>query len=652
MTLHRAGQADLAEVAYRELLAEDLDDAETKDLLGVLLGQQARHLEALVLHNDAVRLRPRSARFRANLGTTLISLQRHEDAVGAFSVACDLEPDSHELHVDRGTALALLDRHVEAMEAFRTSLRISPANCPGWIGLGQSAQALGKTTEALKAFREAASLEPRNALAHANCGAVLSELGEHTAAVRACQVAVECDPGSVDVRLNLASALMVSGSTDHAEAAYRAAIEIDAGRPQAHIGLADVHYALGGLDESMSSLDRALILDPDNLVALCNLGRIKVEIGEFAEAESLYRRALRSCPEHGPAWIGLAETRKFTSGDVELATMSRLLKDPLLGQRYRIEIGFAYAKACDDAGHFAAGGSLLVETNALARLTFHYDVSDDEKRMREIEEIVDAGLVAGWSAAGSDSSRPIFIVGMPRSGTTLLEQMLSSHPLVHGAGELADLPRLARSALPGDCPRHMIGLNPESVSRVGREYLRTLDRIDHESRHVIDKLTTNFEYVGLIAAMFPNATILHCERDALDTCWSCFQRPFSDGKFWSYDRAEIARYYRAYRRLMDHWIRVLPGRVHTIQYEMLVADPERVLRELLNLTRLPWDAASLRFYSNLRPVKTASASQVRRPLYSTSIGRSRRYGSLLDPLVSGLSGIVDATAARSFPVES
>ncbi len=652
MTLHRSGQTDLAEAAYRELLAEDQEDAETRDLLGVLLGQRARHLEALEMHLDAVRLNARSARFQANLGTTLIALRRYEDALVAFSAACDLEPDSPELQVDRGTTLALLGRHEEAKEAFRKGVRIDSANFAAWIGLGQSEQALGETRDALRSFREAAALQPRNALAHANSGAVLAELGDYPAAVRACQLAVECDPGAVNVRLNLASAWLVSGSIDDAEDAYRAAMALDASQPEGHMGLADAHYARGDYEKSVDCLEQALDLDRNNLTALCNLARIKVEIGEFAEAERLYRRALDFRPAHGPAWIGLAETRKFTAADAEMGVMSRLLKDPLLDPRARVQIGFAYAKACDDAGDFATAGSILVAASGLARSKIHYDVADDETRMREIEEIVDARLIARWGVAGSASIRPMFIVGMPRSGTTLLEQMLSSHPLVHGAGELAELPRLVRSQLASDNPRCLTGLDPESVGRAGREYLRALDRINPEARHVIDKLTVNFEHVGLIAAMFPKAAILHCERDALDTCWSCFQRPFTDRQFWSYDLAEIARFYRAYRRLMDHWNRVLPGRLHTIRYEMLVTDPERSLRETLDKLGLPWDATCLQFFSNRRPVKTASASQVRRPLYSTSIGRSRFYGSLLDPLVSGLSGIIDSAESSSFPAGS
>ncbi len=642
LTLHRNGQADLAEIAYRELLAEDQDDAETKDLLGVLLGQRARHLEALELHLDAVRLDPRNARFRANLGTTLTALGRHGDAVGAFSIACNLDLSSPEYHVDKGATLALLDRHVEAKAAFRSGLRIDPANFAAWIGLGQSAQALGETRDALKSFREAAALEPRSALAHANCGAALSELGDHNAAVRAYRVAVGCEPQSVDVRLNLASALLVSCLIDDAEEAYRAVTALDSSRLEAHLGLANAYYARGEHENGVRSLERALDLDSNNLVALCNLGRIKVEIGQFSEAESLYRRALNSCPVHGPAWIGLTETRKFTADDAELGTMSRILKDPLLKRLARVQIGFAYAKACDDAGDFATAGSILVETSALARSTIDYDVADDERAMRKIEEIVDATTIARWREAGSASIRPIFIVGMPRSGTTLLEQMLSSHPLVHGAGELADLPRLVRSTLFADLPRQLIDMDSKSIARVAQEYLQALDRINPEARHVTDKLTTNFEYVGLIATMFPKAMILHCERDALDTCWSCFQRPFVDGQFWSYDLAEIARYYRAYRRLMYHWKRLLPGRLHTIQYERLVADPERLLRKALEDLHLPWNAVCLQFFSNRRPVKTASASQVRRPLYATSIGRSRSYGDLLDPLVAGLAGIIDS----------
>ena len=649
LALHRSGQAALAEAAYRALLADDPEDAETGNLLGVLLGQQDRAAEALDLQLGAVRANPRSAKYQANLGTTLVALGRYDEALGAFSAACELEPDSFDLHVDRGTTLAVLGRHVEAKESFLTALRLEPACFAAWNGLGQSAQALGETGNALNCFGKAAELEPRSALAHANRGAALSELGDHAAAAKSYRLAADCDPRSAEVRVNMAAALLASGATNEAEQVLRAALALDPNGPDAHLCLAEVHYARGDHERSAGSLERALDLDGDNLTALCNLARIRVEMGEFAQAESLYRRALGFCPVHGPAWIGLIETRHFAVGDADLAAMARLLEDTLLNPVARVEIGFAFSKACDDAGDFAAAGSVLVETCALARAAIEYDVAVDERRMREIEAAVDAPLVARWKTAGSTSRRPIFIVGMPRSGTTLLEQMLSSHPRIHGAGELPILPAIVRSTLSAGYPGNLADLDPDRVRQAAQGYLRALDRIDPEAPHVVDKLSTNFEYVGVIAAMFPETVILHCKRDALDTCWSCFRQPFTGGQLWSYDRTEIARYYLAYRRLMDHWNRILPGRVHEIQYEALVQDPERPLRAALEALGIPWDAACLQFSANRRPVKTASASQVRRPLYATAVRRSRAYGDLLDPLVAGLAGAVDSTGPESSP---
>jgi tetratricopeptide (TPR) repeat protein len=647
--LIRSGELSLAEAACRKLLAENESDAAAMDLLGVLLGQQDRHAEAVDHHLGAIRLDPGSAGFLANLGTTLMALERYDEAAKAFSSAIGLEPDQSDLYLDHGLALAALNRHADAMVALRAGIRIDPENPALWISLGRSQHFLGGTSDALQAFRQAAALEPRSAAAHANCGALLSELGEHSSAIEACKLAVSCDPTFVDARLNLAAALLASGAATEAAAAYTDAIAIDPRLPQLHLGLADAFYAMGDHGSSARSLKHVCELDPENVVALCNLGKLKLESGKLSAAEFLYRRALDASPLHGPAWIGLTQSRKFAALDPELQVMASILEQPLPDPRSRIEISFSYAKACDDIGDFDTAGTTLVAANSSARRKFQYDVSDDEKRMRDIEQVVDRNMVDRWATGASTSSRPIFILGMPRSGTTLLEQMVSSHESVHGAGELADLPGLVRRALPADHPRHLAGLEPESVARLGSEYLSAVHRLDSGALHVTDKLNANFQHVGLIAAAFPRAVILHCNRDGLDTCWSCFQNPFIGSQPWSYDLAEIARYYRAYRRLMAHWQRILPGRLCTVRYENLIADPERVLREVLNRCALPWDPACLQFWLNQRPVKTASASQVRQQLYATSIGRARRYWRFLGPLVAGVD---DAAEPPRAPPES
>jgi hypothetical protein len=306
-------------------------------------------------------------------------------------------------------------------------------------------------------------------------------------------------------------------------------------------------------------------------------------------------------------------------------------------------VEFALGKAFDDIGDAQKAFAHLTTGNRLHRSAHPYNVSDDLEQFAEIARALSPQTFSTLSGAGDPSRRPVFIVGMPRSGTSLVEQILASHPDVWGGGEQTVLERLLiertpRAVSPLERARSLRDLQVSDLSSLGSDYVAEISKISSGALRVTDKMPLNFRFVGLIHLILPNAQIVHCRRDPLDTCLSCFAQNFSRGQDWSYDLEDLGRYYRGYERLMSHWReQTPPGRLLEISYEALVADLEGESRRLLAFCGLPWDSACLSFHETRRQVRTASVAQVRQPIYPRSVGRAVRYRPYLGPLMAALN---------------
>jgi hypothetical protein len=301
---------------------------------------------------------------------------------------------------------------------------------------------------------------------------------------------------------------------------------------------------------------------------------------------------------------------------------------------------FAMGKVCEDLADYDKAYSHFARGNALARRLMPFDYERERRFIERLQKVFDADLLASTRPISGTGRTPIFVIGMPRSGTTLVEQIVSSHPLVHGAGELNCLMRIATQVARrggGEVfPEGVARLSAADLADAASEYLRCSGHTEESEPFLTDKLPANFLLVGMIRLMFPNARVIHCQRDPIDTCMSCFKHYFPSGQRYSYDLVDLGRYYRLYQELMAHWHAVLPGFVYDIQYETLVADQERETRRLLEFCGLPWDEACLDFHRARRAVKTVSVAQVRRPVYQSSVQIWRRYEKHLRPLMDAL----------------
>jgi tetratricopeptide (TPR) repeat protein len=376
--------------------------------------------------------------------------------------------------------------------------------------------------------------------------------------------------------------------------------------------------------------------------AYSNLGNALLGLGELDLARQAYEKAVDLAPRSGRYYRALLMTKRVAPGDKHLAAMEQLAADmPSLHPVEQAELHFALGKAYADLGQHERSFAHLLDGNAIKRRELVYDETRALNSLYRVRDVFTPDLLNTRRNAGVPSEVPIFIVGMARSGTTLMEQILASHPKVFGAGERQDFPDLATGVQsPGDpriFPEVVEALSNRELHRLGETYLNAIVPLAPEAARITDKMPGNFAFAGLIHLALPNARIIHMRRDPIDTCLSCFSILFTKGQPHTYDLAELGRYYRAYEALMAHWRRVLPaGVMLEIHYEDLVANLEGRTREALTFCGLDWDDNCLAFHTTRRSIRTASAGQARRPVYDTSIGRWRPYEAFLQPLIREL----------------
>lgn len=383
-------------------------------------------------------------------------------------------------------------------------------------------------------------------------------------------------------------------------------------------------------------------LDPHNPEAYKDLAVALAENGRLDGALAATRKALALRPRYFAALYLLAQLKRFSPGDEDLMTLEALARDRTnLGPRELTRLYFTLAKAYEDVGDFERSFSYLREANARRRRTFRYDVGVDVTAMLQIEHAFGVELFKRFSGAGSDSTLPVLVVGMPRSGTSLVEQVLASHPGVVGGGELGHLDELAR-ALPllsagGEPFPAVVGdLRRDDVTRIGHGYVRRLQQVASDAARVTDKNPLNFLYLGFAALIAPQARVVHCMRDPLDTCLSCYTLDFEDMPF-AFDLRELGIYYRAYLRLMEHWRTIAAGEwMLEVSYEDLVTNLEEVARRIVGHCGLEWDDTCLAFQKTTRSVQTASFAQVRQPIYGRSVGRAKPFRPYLGELLAAL----------------
>ena len=622
--------------------------ADTTRLLAAALRLSGQPQAALDTVAPLAQALPNMSRAQLELGLSLEQLGRTAEAVRAFDRASALEPRLSEAWRGLSENLDLLGDSVGAEKALARQLRASTRD----PALVEAATALAdnRLGEAEQILRERLKADAGDVAAIrmlAEAGARLGRYADAEALLTRC---VELAPNFAAARHNLAT--MLYRQNKNAEALGE--IETLTAKDVRHPGYANLHAAilarLGEYDRAIAVYDRVLADYPNQPKGWMSYGHALKTVGRQADCVAAYRRALEQAPTLGEAWWSLANLKTVKFGEEDLAAMTAALDAEGLSDEDRLHLHYSLGKAHEDAelwdasfAHYAAGA-------AIRRKQLDYDPEENAADTARTKAVFNPAFLAARAGQGSQAPDPIFVVGLPRSGSTLVEQILASHSLVEGTMELPDLIVMARrlggktaTRAESSYPESLEDLSADDLKALGEEFLERT-RIQRKSGKpfFIDKMPNNFAHAGLIHLILPNAKIIDARRHPLGCCFSGFKQHFARGQAFSYDLTDIGRYYADYVELMAHFDAVLPGRVHRVVYEHMIADPETEIRALLAHCGLPFEEACLSPHQNERAVRTASSEQVRRPIFKDAVEHWQKFESHLSPLKQALGPTLDA----------
>jgi tetratricopeptide (TPR) repeat protein len=644
LELVERGEYGHAEGLCRALLQKHPGDVNVLGLRGAVLVKLNRLEEAEEALRQAIRLAPTFAKPYEDLGHVLLELKRPREAVEVLRNAVRLDPTLEQGWLKLGKALTMLGLGAEADQAFERSFALNPER--GELALAAEHWREGRSEEAERICRKILRATPNNVDALRLLGRIAVSAKRHADAERLFRRALRIAPGFTGVMQDLARLLKEQSRFEEAIELLEQLVELEPGNPHAHFQLAATLAPASHTYRAIECYQRALELSPKFPGARLGLGHVLKTVGRQEEAIAAYRECIRLRPDNGESYWSLANLKTYSLTDEDIAAMEQRLAQDGLTRQSRANFLFAMAKALEDRGEYERAWEYYVQGNGAQRAEEKYDPVATEVANDAVIEVFDRELFERNAGVGHPDPAPIFIVGLPRSGSTLIEQILASHSQVEGTAELPYAGRVAsslnRNRADGvNYPHAVRELAAEHFDALGRDYL-ALARIHRTERRprFVDKMPNNFPTVGFLHLILPNATIIDARRHPLDACVGCFRQLFAKGQTFTYDLTDLGEYYLEYQRVMDHWHEVLPGKVLTVQYEELVTDPEAQIERILRHCGLPFEEACLRFHETERPVRTASSEQVRQPIHTRSIGFWRRYESKLDELKDVLAPVL------------
>jgi tetratricopeptide (TPR) repeat protein len=679
--LYAEGNLGQAERVCRQIVEARPANADAHNILGATLQALGRGPEAIAQLRIAVKLAPQAASLHANLGEILRQNGESKEATAELEKAIEIDPKNAQALNNLGIIRYDEGKFAEAVDYYRRALAIAPAMAEALNNLGNALRVTGDIDGAVNAYQDALMHRESYPEAYNNLGTLLQQDRKFDEAEHALKKAIGQRPGYIEAHNNLANLYVAQKKEVEALRVLGDALKIAPTNPQTLLITARIQLRRGNFPAAEQATRAVLQQQPDNAEALTVLGQVLHETDRYDEAIEMLAKAVEANPRNPESlnFYGVALKSVGRLDDARDHILKALkLNDSMFGAYANLNdlvdfskgegeelfnrmdaifeaatnheadqllpLHFAYAKALDDRGEHERALQHYITGGRMKRAQLDYDEKETFGFFDAIREAFPKALFEERKYKGLDDERPVFIIGMPRSGSTLVEQILSSHPHVHGAGEVKYLSRAIgqlRDRLPSlpRYPQMMAKITPAQLDMVAKKYLEALTAGAGDSKRVTDKLLTNYFFVGLIHLLYPKAKFVNTLRDPVDTCLSGFTKLFKDDMPHSYDLTELGRYYCKYRELMEHWQAVLPeGVLTTVQYEDVVADTEKQAKALIDFIGLKWDRKCLDFHKSDRPVKTASVAQVRKPIYNTAVKRWKKYGAGLQPLVDAVSG--------------
>ncbi|MCE9564162.1 MAG: tetratricopeptide repeat protein [Planctomycetes bacterium] len=633
--------------AARKAIALIPHNPDAHNHLGLALQATGQFEEAVVAFKDAIELRPDFALAQNNLGGVYREMEKPDEALAAYREAVRLAPDLALALSNLGQSLLEKNEKDEAEKYCKEAVRLQPAFPEGLSNLGNVLRAKENLKDAKDCYRIALQMRPNVAMIHGNLGQALQQEGSLDEAIKCYEHAVALDSKSSRFESYLASAYAEKDDYERAIKHYRRALNLKPDFAEAHNGLGSVQHELGDFKAAIASFEESLRLKPDFADAYSNLGAAYAELGDMNKASAYYREALKHDPEYAGALAVIATHERDKTPIEDINKMNEFLEREHLTEWKRSTLHHGLAHYYDAKKEYKLAADHAAKGNAIRKELWIRQgkgySSDDHSGfvtflMKQFQPPF-FERVKGW---GLDTEVPVFVVGMPRSGTTLLEQILGSHPRVFGAGEMSiakdtfdQLPKwMDKQIAPSLC---IPDVTKEIIQKAGNEHMSHLRPLHPTADRIVDKMPDNYMWLGFLAAIFPKAKFIYSKRDLHDVAVSCWITNFKQIR-WASDQVDIANRIRNHMRLMEHWKKVLPVPILEIEYENTVEDLEGVARKMIDFVGLEWDPACLAFHESKRTVRTASLSQVRQPVYKRSVQRWKNYSEALKPLFD----IIDA----------
>lgn len=598
------------------------------------LKELGRLADSLPLYHRALKVDPRNLLARNNLGTAFLRLGQYADAVGYYRLALDITPDDPRILCNLGTAQRLLGYLEDALATTRRALALDSSASAVHTHIGLILAAGGDREGAIASYRQALILDSADVDALIHLAQLLREMGLRRDAIALYARAIRCDPKRADSHCNLGMVLFEMRRIDDAFAAFQEALKLQPTLASAHMNIGLVLRQKRQPAEAEASCRRALAIDPDSVEALALLGELLADRGQFVDAETLFRTALSLNPHFAPALSGIATHRKMTLQDTAWAKSAATVLSHPLPIAHEIGLRYSLGKYHDDTANYDLAFEQYQFANELSkRLNSGYDGAHFSQYVEGIKRSFETTSPQRTQSTGAPEVAPIFIVGMPRSGTSLVEQILASHPAVFGAGEVLFWNSAYHALREGE--RGRPGSGAQIIAHKATEYLSLLENISSGAQRVVDKLPANFLYAGMIHHAFPNARIIHMRRHPIDTCLSVYFQNFFNFGPYANDLHSLAHYYQEYMGMTRYWRHHLPATTWLdVSYEGLLDDQEGSTRRILEFAGLTWDPRCLEFDRTERVVITASKWQVRQKIHKGSAGRWRCYEKHLGPLMA------------------
>ncbi|WP_425081974.1 tetratricopeptide repeat-containing sulfotransferase family protein [Ruegeria arenilitoris] len=666
------GQLNKAVKVLNQVLKAAPEYAPAHQLLGVIAFQTGQTGPAENAMREAIRLQPDNAGFLSNFTEVLRTNGKPEEALKVGKRAVQLAPGVANAHSNLGLAYYDMGELSEAEACQKRALALNPDLIAALNNLGSIARDNEDREGAISFYRRVLDLRPGYLESVNNLISVLIEAEQSEEATELADDYLGKGHVSAELHRNRGRLHVLQCQWDEAERCFRNAISLDEKKPESYVGLAQVlteknlhelalveaekaqrldpshapayHYIavckshLGDLEAGFANYEKTLELKPDFSATMIALGHLEMERGNFDAARSWFNKAAERDKARLNAQIALVRLDKVAEDNPDFqALVAALPGVDKLPPEQSVSYHYALGKCYEDLKRYDSAFEHFAKGAALKRSIIDFDADQIEETADDLISMFTPELVQKLRQNSVDSSQPIFVVGMPRSGTTLTESILASHPYVFGAGELSYMHKLFTDQLRGGNKKtgSLIAALPDhEISKRAQQYIQQLDAHAPGKPFIVDKMPANFLMVGLIHAIMPNARIVHVARNPMDTCLSCFTRVFQRSQYHSYDQVELGRYFNAYVRVMQHWNDILPsGSFHTVHYENLVENIEFEARRLIAFCGLEWDDSCLEFHKDARRVRTASVQQVRQPLYKSSKEKWLNYKSHLTPLI-------------------